>query len=42
MVRDHAIVGGQFGTCYTCLSCIEAWAKECDPNGVEFQDEVPA
>lgn len=32
MMRDSAKVDGQFGTAYTCLPCIEAWAKECDAN----------
>lgn len=35
MVRDHALVDGSFGTSYTCLPCIEAWADECEPRRVK-------
>jgi hypothetical protein len=35
MVMDRAKVDGDFGTAYTCLPCIEAWAKECDPHELE-------
>ncbi len=37
MIVDHAKVDGEFGTCYTCLPCVEAWAKECDPHQAEVR-----
>lgn len=40
MVADHALVEGKFGTCYTCLPCIEAWAKECDPYAPDVSESV--
>ncbi len=28
-VRDAAKYDGEFGTCYTCLPCLDRWGKEC-------------
>ena len=29
MIRETAKVDGRFSSAYTCLPCIEAWAKVC-------------
>lgn len=32
-VADKAIVDGSWGTCYTCLPCLESWERHCKSGG---------
>lgn len=34
-VADRANVDGEWGTCYTCLPCLESWEKE-GVSGIDF------